>query len=269
MYRRAAILLSAFLAVFSPVTAGAQSTPAPTVTAESESWYLSGEPLLHDGNVYYPRGAVVHFNRNEFVRTGFYRGIPIYSRTTLEPFSVIFVPLAGALMQPYERLRVGEVVGTVGSLGASLPVPIATDERRERRGINGTTTTGQAAGPPTGMANPVDVEGNPRTGAVPVATTEAVAAPAPVGTSGRVVVLPRPRPVVSIARPTGVNAVFVEFDNARWFSAGPTVAFDATAFTRIGERRGLPVYARAGEAGVIYIPVGTDVRGTLARYARR
>src|SRR5688500_14937351 len=103
MYGRALTLLC--VVVFSCGTVHAQPTSLPTVTAESESWYLSGEALLHNGTVYYPRGAAIYFDRDEFVRSGFYRGIPLYSRTTLEPHSIVFVPLAGGLMQPYERSR--------------------------------------------------------------------------------------------------------------------------------------------------------------------
>ena len=33
------------------------------------------------------------FNGNEMVRSGFYRGVPIYTRTTEEPYSKVFVPL--------------------------------------------------------------------------------------------------------------------------------------------------------------------------------
>lgn len=279
MYRRAAIAICSFSLLFGAAIASAQPTSLPTVTAESESWYLAGEPLLHDGNVYYPRGAAVHFNRSEFVRTGFYRGIPLYSRTTLEPFSMMFVPLAGGLMQPYERLRVGEVVGTTGSLGASLPVPVGSDERRERRGLNMTTTTAQAAGPPTGLAGPVDIEGNPRLNTLPVATTAetlpravgtaGTTTPSVVGTPGRVVVMPRPQSLVTAARPTGANGISVAFDNARWFSSGHTADFDPAVFRQVGEYGGLPVYVRQGEVRTIYIPVASGVGGTLARYSRR
>lgn len=222
MYRRAVALIC-----FSLFTcaAHAQTTPSPTVTAESEAWYLNGEPILHDGIVYYPRGATVFFDRDEFVRSGFYRGIPLYARTTVEPFSMVFVPLAGGVLQPYERPRTGEIVGTVGSFSPTLPTPVATEERRYRG-------MAQAAGPPTGLPGPVDVDGNPRTAGSPAAAA-IDEGPRPVGTSGRVVVLPRPRPLITAARPTGANGVFVEFENARWFSAGAPVEFDAAAFRQV------------------------------------
>ena len=83
--------------------------------AETEQWYQSGEPLLYAGNYYYPAGAQVHFNGNEMVRTGFYRGVPLYSRTTIEPFSIVFVPASReASCSRYERRRDGDDCRLVG-----------------------------------------------------------------------------------------------------------------------------------------------------------
>src|SRR5436190_24222179 len=74
---------------------------APLVTAEGEAWFRAGEPFVYSGGLYYPSGALIHFLPNEMVRSGMYRGVPLYSRTTIQPFSVVFVPIAGGLMQPY------------------------------------------------------------------------------------------------------------------------------------------------------------------------
>src|SRR5512134_111065 len=213
MYRRAAVCLICVAALFPAVSARAQaitnSTPPPIVTADSEPWYLSGEPLTYDGNVYYPVGPLTAFNRNEMVRSGFYRGIPLYARTTYEPWSVVFVPLSGGFMQPYIRRRSGEIAGTLGSTNPGLPI--------ERDGTSRALTSApQAPGPPTGLADtPVDrVAGAAPTQPGTAGTTAAPPAPA----ASRVVV--RPRPLVTAARPTGVNGVYVEFDSARWYSAG-------------------------------------------------
>ena len=274
MYRRAVSAICFVLLLLPATGVSAQPSSLPTVTAESESWYLAGEPLTYEGHFYLPRGAAVHFDRNTMVRSGFYRGIPLFARTTLEPYSVVFVPLAGGVLQPYERVRVGELAGTVGSLGPGAPVPGARETNAE------TTPMPQAAGPPTGLASPTDVTGAARAAGTapravadpppPLGTSGMTTAPGPVGTSGRVVVAPKPRPFISIARPTGANGMFVEFDNARWYSNGPTVEFDAAAFTRIGNYRGLPVYVKKGEdERAIYIPTGTNIRTLLAKYGRR
>jgi hypothetical protein len=279
MHRRAVASLICFVALFcSGNSVSAQTSapppPAPIVTAENEVWYQSGEPLTYEGNFYYQSGPLTAFNRNEMVRSGFYRGIPLYSRTTWEPYSVVFVPLPGGFMQPYQRRRAGEIGGTIGSIGPGLPV--------ERADTSRTLTSGlQAAGPPTNL--PDTLTGRPAGVGEPgsvgtsgiVATTGAdVAEPIasePTGllTAGRLVVLPRPRPLITIARPSGVNGVFVEFNNARWFSRGPAVELDSS-YTRIGEYRDFPVYTRAGGDGsMIFIPVTTDARTLLTPYARR
>ena len=122
----AAALSSALLVPAARAQVNMQPTPAPTVTAENEAWYQSGEPLMFAGNLYYPAGPAIHFIANEMVRSAFYRGIPLYSRTTIEPYSVVFVPVAGGMMQPYERPRTGDIAGTSGSSVAALPVDIAS-----------------------------------------------------------------------------------------------------------------------------------------------
>jgi hypothetical protein len=269
-----AIVLSAAAGVSAQSTI--QPASPPLVTADTEQWYQSGEPILYAGNYYYPAGAQVHFNGNEMVRTGFYRGVPLYSRTTIEPFSIVFVPARGGVMQPYERRRAGEIAGLSGSSAPSFPVASTP----------GTTSSEVGAG----IVAPIPPELVPT---VPMATStvafEATAgsmldlvapavspAPQAVGTSGRQTATPparRPVATAPAARPVlpradAANGVFIEFDNARWFSSGPTVDFDARTFTRIGELNGLPVYQARDRRSTIFIPVahGLDV---LAPYSKR
>src|SRR4051812_30140574 len=117
-----------------------QPTSPPTVTAENESWYVTNEAVLFAGTPYYPAGPSIHFLANEMVLSGLFRGVPLYTRTTIEPYSVVFVPVAGGLMRPYERRRSGDLAGTTGSSVPSLPVEIPT--------AFSPATTIQAAGPP-------------------------------------------------------------------------------------------------------------------------
>ena len=124
-------------------------TPPPIVTAEDERWYLSGEPLMFAGNLYYLAGPAIHFIPNEMVRSGSYQGIPLYTRTTIEPYSVVFVPIDGGRMQPYERPRTGELVGTSGSTISALPAEIPTFIDHSELWI-------QAPGPPVIRSRPVD-----------------------------------------------------------------------------------------------------------------
>ena len=97
LFLASAVLLSAVGSSWAQIAI--QPTPAPLVTAENEAWYRAGEPIAFAGNLYYRGGAAIHFLPNEMVRSGFYRGVPLYSRTTIEPFSMIFVPAGGELMQ--------------------------------------------------------------------------------------------------------------------------------------------------------------------------
>ena len=278
MYRRASAALFCFVVFVSSgnaVFAQATDVPAPTpiVTAENETWFQSGEPLTYEGHFYYRTGPLTAFNRNEMVRSGFYRGIPLYTRTTWEPFSVVFVPLPGGFLQPYQRRRAGEIGGTIGSIGPGLPVERADTSRT-------LTSVPQAAGPPTSLPDTptgrrADIGGEPgsvgTTGVVgtPLVDRTETIASEPRGTAGRVVVLPRPRPLVTVARPSGVNGAFIEFNDARWYSAGPAVTLDSS-FTRVGEYRTFPVYARTGGNGsMIFVPVTIDARTLLTPYARR
>src|SRR3954466_13805687 len=109
--RRFVLPLVLTAAVLLPKTVNAQvyqlPTPAPQVTANAAAWTLSGQPIFYAGAFYYPTGPTVFFDGFVMVRTGTYDGVPLYADTTLEPFSVVFVPLGGRVMRPYERLRTG------------------------------------------------------------------------------------------------------------------------------------------------------------------
>ena len=55
--------------------------------------------------------------------------------------------------------------------------------------------------------------------------------------------------------PRGAQAIFIEFDGARWYPQGPARAIDPSRLTRVGEYHGFAVWsARHGEP-VIFIPV--------------
>ena len=249
-----------------PLMAQVSSAP-PTITAESETWYLSGEPVSLNGGVYYPAGAVIHFVRNEMVRTGIVGNTPVYARTTQEPGSIIYVPLAGGLMRPYERRRSGELAGTSGSSAPSFVVILRASEGAD------TIAAGlQAPAPPTGAPVPVGTGGvAPAAAPVSTAAPAAPAVPAPVGTSGLMQVSSRPVPtrIETAQRPVGLNNVFIEFQNARWFAAGPAVEFSSSRFTRVGEHRGFPVYQESGRTGTIYLSLLDGAPGLVAPYQTR
>src|SRR5215210_1128309 len=175
----AARTLSIFLTIAAVANARAQvitqPTPAPGVTAESEQWYLAGDPITYAGNFYYPTGAHIHFNANEMVRSGFYEGIPLYVRTTLEPFSIVFVPLPGGMMQPYERPRDGDLAGTAGSMAPSLPTAAHPERSFE--------SSAQGAAPPTLMGSAE--RSDSRATAAVASVGSPAGEPLPTSTSGR------------------------------------------------------------------------------------
>lgn len=222
--------------------------PAPTVSAEQESWYMSGEPITFAGNLYYASGPQVHFNANEMIRSGAYRGVPLYTKTTLEPYSIVFVPISGGLLRPYERRRSGDVAGTVGSTTPSFPVILPAEEKAAE------ATMPQAPAPPTSLeAEPV------RGYDIPEPVGDATPAPTPsaVGTVGPATVAASAfrQPLQSARKPQGLNGVFIPYNERNWFSSGAPIAFQPSRFVQIGEYRGFPVYSDKGqETDTIYVP---------------
>jgi len=228
----------------------------PTVTAESEPWYVSRAPLMVGGTLYFPAGAQVHFNRNEMIRSGSFGAIPVYVRTTLEPRSVIFIPLSGGLMQPYERRRSGELAGTEGSIPAAFPI----QNPAERSGVE--LQALRAPGPPVGMTSSIYGDaGFSAASTVPQPSTSGA-----VATTGYTPMVPT-HPLQSAIRPEGVNRVFVNFENQRWFSNGGAVAFDAGTFRQIGTDNGFAVYAHPAHPGTIFIPVAREASALVAPYS--
>lgn len=224
-------------------------TPPPQVTADAEAWYLDRQPILLDGNLYYPTGPVQHFAANEMVRTGWLHGVPLYIRTTREPRSVIYVPIAGGLVRPYERRRDGDLAGTTGSTAPSFPVVLAAAERID-------PDPRRAAAPPTGR--PVSM-----LGIVPGAAPDDVAA-----TTGSVQpTMPPYGAALRTARPPeGLNAIFVEYNGTRWLSAGPVVRYLDERFQAVGDYSGFTVYTEPGQPDVIYIPVVEGPPGLVTPY---
>jgi len=248
-----------------------QPTPPPTLTAENETWYRNGEPIMFAGNIYYPAGPATHFNGDEMVRSGFYQGIPLYSRTTIEPYSVVFVPIGGGMMQPYERRRTGQIAGTSGSVVSALPVESPSAVGGSAAPIL------QAPAPPTFASQPVVDEFAPPPPQLPATRPEQgtnreprpqVESPrAAIGTAGRVA--SSQRPATTQIRRQAANGIFVEFQNDRWFSSGPPASLDPRVLTRIGEWYGFPVYvARGAGHSTIYIPIAQGLE-LLAPYSKR
>jgi hypothetical protein len=266
IYRIVIVALALSIAAPALAQISSRPTPPPTVTAENEAWYMSGEPIMFNGNVYYPSGPITHFLRNEMIRSGIYGNTPIYSRTTQEPWSIVYVPLAGGVVRPYERRRSGDLAGTVGSSVSSFPITLPAEE------ASATFVAAiRAPAPPTGV--PVGTVGVTPPSTV-VAAPAAVAAPVPVpvGTAGTVAVsspVPARTRVQTVRRPVGLNNVFIDLDGARWFAAGPAVEFSSQRFARAGEYRGFPVYKENPGSDVIYLSLIPGAPGLVTPYKRR
>ncbi|MFL6281234.1 MAG: hypothetical protein ACJ731_14045 [Vicinamibacterales bacterium] len=240
-----------------------QPTSPPTVTAENESWYVTNEAVLFAGNPYYPAGPSIHFLPNEMVLSGFFRGVPLYTRTTIEPYSIVFVPIAGGLMRPYERRRAGDLAGTTGSSAPSLPV--------EMPSALSPSTRIQAAGPPFAETQGV-VSESPSTEMPPTSPTggalddhaRAVSTLSGTGTVGRLAASRTSKRV----GPVPANSIYVEFNNQRWYSSPAPASLDPGTLRRVGEWHGFPVFTSptTGPAR-IYIPVaqGSDAYAAYTR----
>lgn len=243
------ILLTSLLAAAAPVAAQIQSRPTdpPIVDAANESWYVNGEPIQFAGDLYYPAGADVFFNGNTMVRSGHYNGVPVYSDTTLEPYSVVYVPIGRGLMQPYERPRQGSVAGTTASRTPSFPV----------RATASSTPLPQAGVAPTAPPVPIGAIGS----YTPESTvgTSGTTVPSPVATTGSIPAAPRAMQnrvtLTSIGRPTSNDGLWIPYLGEKWISSGPAVPITPDRFRLVGSYAGFPVFARTDSSEqVIYVP---------------
>lgn len=266
------VLLPAVLValVVAPHIAAAQvyrhETPPPAVTAASAPWQSAGEPIFHAGNFYYPAGATVFFDGKIMVRTGAYEGVPLYADVTLEPFSIVFVPIGGTLMQPYERRREGELAGTIGSRTPSFPI------ERDAEANSSVDRFDSLYPRISGLMPPVGSRASARRDDTSPRRATADEAFEPVGA---VMIAPRAMAPSRVNYgngmlnpPTAENGLWISFENARWFSAGTAVVFEAGRFEPAGSYNGFPVYReRGGPAGRIYVT--TVQHGPIAPFERR
>ncbi len=241
-----------------------QPTPAPVVTADDRPWFRARDPIVFDGSLYYPTGAQIFFNRFDMIRSGYCDWVPLYIRTTLEPFSVLFVPVAGGLMQPYERRR-SPVPGTVGT--PSPPFPVAVPASTVEPTLDDLRSVFYADRRVDGIESPVaDVMPQPASSLGIVGNVPS--GPRTVATTGSVRPV-RPAALRSAAKPQGLNGVFVEYAGRRWFSKGPAVSLDATAMIASGTHGAAPVYMKPGDATTIYIQVAESTAGLMTPYSIR
>ncbi len=234
--RAIVIAIVSSLVALVPTKSNAQAyslpAPPPQVTAAGAAWQIQGEPVFYDGNFYYPVGPHVFFDGNVMVRTGVYKGVPLYVDASVDPYGAVYVPVGGNTMRRYERLRAGELAGTVGNRAPSFPI---------ERDVEVSAASG-AAGlvtPPTGVT--LEPEAMPQR-AVGTAGTVVSRRLASEETAPLEPAHPRPMRVESIPQPRGNSGVWLEFRGVRYYSAGDAVPYSPNQFAPIGAHHGFPVY---------------------------
>jgi len=272
-----ACLLSICLcvAVLLPKTGSAQAfsvrTPPPEVTAAAADWQINSDPIVVSGLVYYPTRAFRMFDGQVMAQIAVFDRVPVYADATLEPYSVVYVPIGRDRMREYERRRDRELAGTTGSRAPSFPVAVATD-RAPREPMPGTAamnaqgTTGVVVTGESGAAAAPSSSGAVGTSGASVSTMPAAAIGATFSPDrGRT-----RRPLIeSIPAPSPTNnGVWLEFNGARWYLDGPAATFTPDRFEPVGEYRGFAVYRdKRSTKNEIWISVVKD--GPVAPYAKR
>jgi hypothetical protein len=232
------------VAVVLPISGSAQvfrfRTPPPDVSAAGAEWQISSEPIIVGGLTYYPTRGFRLFDGQVMAQTGTYDRVPIYSDTTLEPYTEIYVPLGNGRMRIYERRRELEYAATTG--------------------------TDQTVAPTDRLAQTSeDTYGSPR-----AVGTGGWLIPRSSGSS---MTADRDRPhrttiLTAVPHAGDVNGVWLDYNGARWFSSGPAVLFSPERFEPVGEYRGFIVYReRTGSGDELWVASVKD--GPLAPYRRR
>lgn len=217
-------LLPAIAIAALPVCAAAQVVmrpePPPAQTAGQMDWYRAGEPVLHRGELFYPGGPATFFDRDGMVLVGEFRGVPLYADPTVETGSIVYVPVSGTLMQPYEKLRAGDLAGTSGSRMPSYPPETPTTMQEGPRPVG---TSGRMPAPPmTG-----DAPGSAATARALESAPVEVIAPSPA-VRGR--------------------GIWIEWKGIAWSASGPAMRVGAQ-MVAIGSYNGHTVYRGAGASG--------------------
>jgi hypothetical protein len=220
-------------------------TPTPPVSAQYELWQFNDEPIMVNGLIYFPTRERRFFDGEIMSQVGVYRRVPVYADVTLEPHSVIYLPIGRSTMRGYERRREGELAGTTGSRMSAFPVDVASSITTEPREI----TPGQLSAIGTSGETP------PRFTDAPSAEPASVPKPTPTH-------------IESIPHPRDNDGVWLEYAGSRWYSDGPAAVFDGDRFIEIGNYRGFPVYRdKTRGAEEIWVRVVAD--GPVAPYTKR
>ncbi len=232
---RACLLgLGLSVAVLVPKTGRAQvyefRSPPPVIDAAAAAWQVDSQLMLFAGLAYAPTREFRLFDAQVMTQIGVFKGVPIYADPTLEPWSVVYVPVGRDRMRTYSRVR-----------------EVAADARVATDAI---TVAGAGA---IGTASMI----------VPSAPREAV----PEAVADRVA--PRPAGAAEIRTPRRTDGVWLEFQGRRWYSDGEAVSYSPDRFIPVGDYHGFPVYREntSKQSDVIWVSSVQD--GPLAPYVKR
>jgi hypothetical protein len=203
-------------------------TDASRSASSGSDFRFSGEPVVLGGTSYYPSGPTVFFDGAVMVRSSSFKGVPIYVDGTRDPYNVVYVPIGGKLMRPYERRRTDQVADTL----APSPAP-----------------------------EPAEVE-------EATATSESADAVPPASSPSADRQAPRVRPwtpghAVSAVPPGANRGIWIIFDNKIWVLADRQ-PYSVARFTPGGTYHGFPVYRNPTRPGEIYVSSGAG--DFVARY---
>jgi hypothetical protein len=237
-----------------------QPTPPPQVTAASAEWQIRGEPIFYAGNFYWPTGPSVFFDGSVMVRSGVHLGVPLYVDTSITPYSIVYVPIGGNVLRPYERRRTGELAGTVGSRTPSFPT---------ERDVELSVASDRADVTAMPFGGP-EVDVFPESARPWRAVATGGLLPPGMADGGNTMIeraRSRVSAIQSIPQPQSNSGVWLQFNGTRWYSAGDAVRYSSDRFIPIGAHRGFPVYRDVNGNGTeIYVASVKD--GPLAPYRR-
>jgi hypothetical protein len=263
------------VAVLFPKTGNAQvyqfRTPPPEVTAAAADWQVNSEPVLVGGLVYHPTRGFRFFDGQVMAQIGIFDRVPVYADMTLEPYSVLYVPISRDRVREYERRRDGELADTTGSRVPSFPVQSASEQALRNRPVRAIGTPGTFEPSRVNTVSTGDVTfGSARDSSA--AGSAPAFDPGATSSGGNSDSPDRPRPrrpqLESIPSPGAPNGVWLEFHGARWYADGPAASFSPDRFEKVGEYRGFPVY-RDKTTSKEAIWVATVKNGPLAPYSKR
>lgn len=210
---------------------------------------------------YQRAGAVVPLDRQRMVQVGRRGDVPIYTDTTVEPWSQLLIPVARGWLQPYERRREGELAGTSGSRLPSFPVALARDDRAGADATDRIVL--MAPAPPerssAGLSGSVDCarvaheqdSGSP-------AADHGLVEDASTPPQSALVVIP-------LTAPAGNRGIWVPFEGDIWRAEGAARAQSGLALTPAGRLGTRTVFRLPDQPDAIYLPLRD---GTVTRFTR-